>query len=348
MLRRPFVVLVLALSVARPLAAQSKPLVTPKDYGKWETLGASRLSPNGNWLAHGLTRVNDENELRIRGGARDTTITLAYGTQPAYSADSRWVAYLVGVSPKERDRLTKDKKPVHTAFGARNLATGDTIAVSDVSAFSFSADGKFIAMTKYAAEGKKTSDVLVQSLAAGTRLVFNNVGEQAWAPAAALLAFTLTVDGGAGNGAQLFDGTTGAVRVLDASSSIYRGLAWRLASTDLAVLRSHVTKDCADTAHTVLAWANVNAANAMPRLLDATDASIAPAGLRITDYRRPTWSKDGSALYVGLRRTTSARARCRSAEEERRQSLGRGDLAHERRARDPRRAERRTAERRAA
>ena len=95
------------------------------------------------------------------------------------------------------------------------------------------------------------------------------------------------------------------MRVLDASSSIYRGLAWRLASTDLAVLRSHVTKDFADTAHTVLAWANVNAANAMPRLLDATDASIARAGLRITDYRRPTWSKDGSALYVGLRRTTS-------------------------------------------
>ncbi len=301
MLRRPFVALALALSVARPLAAQPKPLVTPKDYGKWETLGASRLSPNGNWLAYGLTRVNDENELRIRGGARDTMITVAYGTQPAYSADSRWVAYLVGVAPKERDRLTKDKKPVHTAFGARNLATGDSIAVSDVSAFSFSADGTFIAMTKYAAEGKKTSDVLVQSLATGTRLVFNNVGEQAWAPVASLLAFTLTVDGGAGNGAQLFDGTMGAVRVLDASSSIYRGLAWRVASTDLAVLRSHVTKEFADTAHTILAWANVNAANVTPRRLDATDASIAPAGLRITDYRRPSWSKDGSSLYIGLR-----------------------------------------------
>ena len=290
---------VLSALFACSLVAQSKPLVTPKDYGKWETLGAARFSPNGAWLAYGIARVNEENDLRIRGGARDTTIIAAYGTQPAYSADSRWVGYLVTVAPKERDRLVKDKKPVHTSFAARNLTTGDTMSVSDVSAFTFSADGKFVALTKYAAEGKKTNDVLVQALATGTRLVFNNVSEQAWSPSAALLAFALTVDGGTGNGVQLYDGATGTVRVLDASSSVYRALSWRAQSMDLAVLRSRADKDFADTTHSVLAWTNASAPTSTPRVFDATGA---PPGLRIADYRRPSWSKDGTVLYIGLRK----------------------------------------------
>src|SRR5690349_16627537 len=56
--------------------AQSKPLITPKDYGKWELLGQPRLSPKGDWVAVNVNRVDEENELRIRGGAKDTTITV--------------------------------------------------------------------------------------------------------------------------------------------------------------------------------------------------------------------------------------------------------------------------------
>ena len=116
------------------LGAQPKPTLTPKDLGKWESLGAVRLSPNGVWMSYALTRGNDENDLRLRGGTRDTTVSIPYGLSPAFSADSRWLASLVGVAPKERERLTKEKKPVHTAFALRNLTTGETIAIADVSA----------------------------------------------------------------------------------------------------------------------------------------------------------------------------------------------------------------------
>src|SRR5437762_14258664 len=98
--------LIVASIVAVPVArAQSKPLITPKDYGKWELLGASRLSPRGEWVAVGVNRVSEENELRIRGGPRDTTIVVAYGTAQAFSADGRCIAYAIGVPPKEREKL---------------------------------------------------------------------------------------------------------------------------------------------------------------------------------------------------------------------------------------------------
>lgn len=285
---------------APALKPGEKPLVTPKDFGKWESLGAARLSANGQWIAVGISRGNEENELRIRGGARDTTIVVPYGSAPSFSPDSRWVSYLVGVSPKERDRLTKDKKPVHTGIAVRDLVSGETATLSDVASFSLSGDGRFIAMTRYASEGKRVQDVVVQELATGTRLVFSSVAEQAWADARALLAFTITVDGGTGNSVQLFDGSTSTVRVLESSASIYRGLAWRPKSTDLAVLRTRVDKEFSDTAHAVLAWRSVTSASTTLRALDA-DASATPRGLRVADYRRPTWSKDGAALYLGLR-----------------------------------------------
>ena len=112
-----------ASSIPAILAAQGKPLITPKDYGKWELLGASRLSPRGDWVAAPIARVSEENELRIRAVARDTTIVVPFGIGALFSPDDKWVAYSITVSPKERERLTKEKKPVHNSFEARNLAT---------------------------------------------------------------------------------------------------------------------------------------------------------------------------------------------------------------------------------
>ncbi|MDX1492912.1 MAG: hypothetical protein R3253_02470, partial [Longimicrobiales bacterium] len=50
---------------ASSLAAQEKPTLTEDDYGKWERLGSATISPDGQWLAVAISRVNDENELRI-------------------------------------------------------------------------------------------------------------------------------------------------------------------------------------------------------------------------------------------------------------------------------------------
>jgi len=291
------------LSLPSTLLAQAKPLITPKDYGKWEQLGAARLSPRGDWVAVPVARVSEENELRIRGVSRDTTIVVAYGTNAVFSPDSRWVAYAIGVSPKERERLTKDKKPVRNAFEARNLATGATISVSDVSAFAFSPDGRFVSMTRYPAEGKKTSEVLVQDLVNNVRLTFSNVSDQAWADASSLLALAIDTDGGVGNAVEVYDGRSGAMRVLESSNSQYRALAWRPKSTDLAVLRTNVDKAYKDTAHVLLGWTNVGAAEAASLRLDPV-AGVAgfPTGTRIADYRRPSWSRDGRIIYFGIRK----------------------------------------------
>ena len=302
MYRRLISIALISASCAAPLAAQTKPFVMAQDLGKWESLGAMRLSPDASWLAYAIVRGNEENELRLRSGARDSTIVLPYGSNASFTADSRWLAYLVGIPPRERDQLLKDKKPVRTAFALRNLGTGETISIADVTTFSFNKSGGFVAVSKYPAEGKKTVEILVLELATGTRWTFSNVVEHAWSETKPMLAFTVMVDAGAGNGIQLFDGATGTTRVLESSANVYRAVAWRPRSDDLAVLRSSVQKEFTDTAHVILAWAAASVASSKPRVLDASIAPGFPTGMRVADYRRPTWSRDGRTLYFGVRR----------------------------------------------
>ncbi|MCC6243910.1 MAG: S9 family peptidase [Gemmatimonadaceae bacterium] len=281
--------------------AQERPVLSAADLARWESLGASRLSPDGAWLVYSIARGNEENELRLRSGVKDSTIVLANGLTPAFSADSRWLVHLVGVSPKERDRLVKEKKPVRNSLAVRNLTTGEVINIADVSSYVLAPSGGFVAVSRYPADGKRTSDVLVLDLARGTRLSFSNVLEHAWSESKPLLAMTISVDGATGNGVHVFDGASGSVRVLDATPSLYRAISWRPKSDDLAVLRTNVVKEFVDTAHVVLAWSTVGAANASMMQLDANSASAFPKGVSISDARRPTWSADGRMVYVGVR-----------------------------------------------
>ena len=311
---RKSVALLIASVVAIPVAAQSKPLLTPKDYGKWEVLGATRLSPRGDWTASAVSRVNEENELRLRGGPRDTTIVVANGLAGAFSANNRWAAYSIGVPPKERDRLTREKKPVHNSLEVRDLATGRTFSVSDIVGANFSPDGKFIAMSRYPAEGKKTSEVLVEDLANATRMSFANVGEQAWADGGSTLALAIDTEGGAGNAVEVYDPATGSIHVLESvAGSQYRGLAWRPRSTDLVVLRSLVEKGFKDTANALIAWNGIGGTEVTATRLNT---ELIPQGTRISDARRPVWSRDGHYVYFGVRKREPIDSVKKGAEKE--------------------------------
>jgi dipeptidyl aminopeptidase/acylaminoacyl peptidase len=280
-------------------SAQDKPVVTNKDLAKWESLGQNRLSPDGAWLMWSITRGDQDGALHVRGGARDTHLTIPFGQSAAFSNDSRWFAYLVGVSTAERERLTKEKKPIRTSFVVRNLLTGDTTAIADVSSFSFAPTGGYVSVTRYQADDKKrVNDILVLDLAGGTRHSLGNVGEQAWSDIKPLLAVAITVD--AGNSVQIFDGSTGSVRILESTPSIYRALAWRPKSDAIAVLRTNVSKEYSDTAHTLLTWADAGTPENDVRVLDPEKAAGFPPKMRISEHRRPSWSEDGRTIYLGL------------------------------------------------
>lgn len=298
--------LTLALWVILALPAWSQSPITPADYGKWESPGAASLSPNGRWLAYGVTRVNEENELRLRPLDRDTAFAVPNGTGATFSADSRWVAYVIGVSPATRERLERERKPVRTALGIRELATGRTDSIGEIASFRFSADGRFIAMRRYPAEGKRVAELIVQSLATGARMTFGSVGDFAWTDRRPVLAVTIETEGGTGNAVQVYDAMTQVVRVVESSGSVYRGLAWRKKSEDLAVLRTVADQGFRDTTHTLLAFLNAPGASPTKREMNPATTAGFTAGMRVADARRPEWTDDGATIFFGLRAREAA------------------------------------------
>ena len=294
-------------------AAKTVP-VAAADYGKWQTLGATALSDDGRWLAVPTTRVDGTASLdvvRVAAGPAPPPayLTVAEGRAAAFSADSHWAAYRIGVSETEREKLQDDKKPVRDKLGLVRLdpavAKPEPVVVPDVTRFSFAPSAPYLAMLRYAPEGSKrtAADLLVRSLATGAVTSFGNVSDFAWQDEGRLLAFTIDAEGKAGNGVQVFDPQTGLLRLLDSGDAIFTGLAWREKDDDLACYRSRADEGFEGDTQVVLAWRDLAASGAAAPVMTsydhAADKSF-PAASRVVTFRRLQWAKDGRALYFGI------------------------------------------------
>ncbi len=296
-----------AIPATHAQSTNAKQPITSADYGQWENLGNGTLSHDGRWLAYPINRVNEENELRVRWLDGDETIVVPYGKQPAFSDDSRWLAYGIGISVKEREELEKQKKPIRDKLGLRNLLTGDSLAIEDVASFSFSDDGAYLAMRRYPpADGgereHKGVDVVVRTLATGAETNFGNVAEYSWQEAGSLLAYVVDAEGQAGNGVHVFDPVTGLLRTLDSKSTRYTGLKWREETDDLAVLRLRPGgEEYEDSTHVILAWRGLSGRAPRASTFDPDSTGTFPADTRIVDYRPLTWSDDGRVVFFGIK-----------------------------------------------
>ena len=314
--------LLVGLGLTVALGAQTKPPVPPAEYGQFETLvpvpNHGGLSPDGKWLAYGINRANRRNELRIVNVATGATTVAAFGAQPAFAADSRWVAYSIGLPEAQQDKLRKDKKPIHNKLGLLDLSSGQTTTVDGIESFAFNAGGSYLAMRRYAPEKKDappadgaapaadTDDtpqgatLVVRHLATLRDTTLGNVAEFAWQDKGRLLAITISAEEKTGNAVQLFDPDTSALRVLDSSSSIYSALAWRKDAGDLAVLKSKSDDRRDGPTQIALAWTHLAEPSEAKRTYDPAADSAFPAGMRTVAFRKPSWSDDGAIVFLGI------------------------------------------------
>ncbi|MYH10488.1 MAG: S9 family peptidase, partial [Gemmatimonadales bacterium] len=300
----------LALTLALTLAflpsradAQDKPTLGADDYDQWERLGQASLSPDGLWLAVVVRRVDETSELRVHRTDSDSVVVVAEGARPGFGADGSWLAYAIGVSPDERDRLRERGDPVRNGAGLLNLRTGEMEEIEAMQSFSFSADGRYLALRRYGSAESESdgADVLVRDLTQGGSMSFGNVSAFAWQEDGSLLAMTVDAEDRVGNGVRLYDPESGRIRSLDAGEATYRELSWREDAPDLAVLKTFDDEAYEDTAHVALAWRGLDSGTPAAFTLDPRVPSELPAGTRIVEHRTPVWSDDGATLFLGTR-----------------------------------------------
>jgi dipeptidyl aminopeptidase/acylaminoacyl peptidase len=300
------------------LAAQgaAKPTVPPAEWTKWETPAAGDLSPDGNWVAYEVRRVNGNNELRYRTAAGGAEQIVPRATTPQFTRDSRWLAYVIapdtgggaggrggrgggggrgGAAP-----AAGAAEAARNKIGIVDLNGGSTIAFEDVQSFALSKNGAHVALRRYRPAGAtRGADLVVRDLGKGTQVTFGNVADFSWSDEGALLGMTMDVEGRTGNGVQVLDASTGALRSLDAGDHDYIGLTWRAKSADLAVFRSRADSMFVDTSYAVVAWKNAGAAQPSRAQYDFTSDASFPGGMRVASYRALQWSADGNTLIFG-------------------------------------------------
>ena len=313
--------------------ARQKRMLQPEDYGQWEQLSTqpTPLSPDGKWLVYGIVRSNRQNELRVQPSDGGEAVVIPFGERPTFTDDSKWLAYLIGFSEEQEAKLRKEKKPLHKQLGLLELATGKKTTVDGIESFALAPTGTHIAMRRYGAEregggagsgstpgGANAETVqpgtalVIRELATGRDTTFASVSDLAWQDEGSLLAFAVTVEGGVGNGLQLFDASTSSVRALDSSSAVYTQLTWRKESASLAVLRSTTNDDRVGPSQLVLVWPDVAKQVDTRSTLDASKAGLAP-DLRVVRFFRPRWSEDGTFIYVGVAPWLTKPARSKDA-----------------------------------
>jgi dipeptidyl aminopeptidase/acylaminoacyl peptidase len=166
------------VSYAWPSAqAPAKKALAIDDYTKWRGIAGQELSPDGKWLAYTLQGANttpaeSKPVLHLLDLETDHEVTVADATEPAFSADSKWLAYQVDPFAAQRARAARGGSggtgtgetpggqspppqpgaasqtvggragvtPVvpPRRFELRNLATGDVRSWQDIGTFAFS------------------------------------------------------------------------------------------------------------------------------------------------------------------------------------------------------------------
>jgi hypothetical protein len=294
--------LVLSVVASTPAFGQQKPTLQPEDYGRFETAGFAQLSANGQWLAVPVSRVNEENELRLVRTDSDSVVIVAYGSQAAFSKDGMWAAYTIGLSEKDRKAAEKASKPVRSKVGLLNLTTGEVTTLDDLASFSFSGDGRFIAMKGYAAKDQKHKgvDLVVRDLATGVNTTFGNVAEFEWKDDGALLAFTIDAETKAGNGLKTYDPASGVMKTLESDTTTYKGLTWRDDADELAAFRVHTSEDWEGETHAIVRWAGLATRTPVRSEFDPMTMTGFPAATRIVDFRSLSWTDDGKYVLFGV------------------------------------------------
>jgi dienelactone hydrolase len=312
----------LPLAIAFTLVTQAAPAPpAPGDFGQWERLATvgdrGGLSPDGRWLVYGINRTNGDNEIRVTALPDGSSKVVAFGAQPVFSSDSKWLAVSVGYSEAQQDKMRKDKKPVRRKLSLVNLAAGDVTALDSIESFAFSPDGKHLLMRHYAPERSPARGepdpaaamdpedtpgvtAVIRDLATGRDTTFGNVADASWQTKGPLLALAIAAEERAGNGVQIYDPSSGTLRVLDSAPARYLGLGWRKDADDLVVLKSKADSARDGATYDVLAWTGVGTPAERRRHYDPSADTTLGGSRRVVAFRRPAWSDDGRTIFLGV------------------------------------------------
>ncbi len=297
--------LLLLILCGTSLLAQQKKNLTPDEYGKWQNIGASELSPDGQWISYQIQVQEDNDTLYVINRSSGKTYKLEFAAAPEFSKDNQWMAYRIGLPFKEAEKLRDQGKPIEYKMGMLNLETGKKESVQNVSRFGFSRDGKFLAA--YLAPPKENKDkgsvLLLKNMSDNTTHTIGNVTEYAFNKKSNLLAYLVESANTAGNSAELFNLTTYAVKVIASDTLKFSKLAWQKEGDGLSFFKTFKKEDFEEENAMVYCYTNLDKTPSL-NVFDPLTAAGFPKNMRVFNGSVTRLSDDMQALFFGIKSWT--------------------------------------------
>ncbi len=311
---RPVALIVFLAAFVGSLSAQEKPAINVDDYGPWKRINSAAISSDGVWMSYGYDRIEGEDTLYVAELDGTERYVIPRGLAPAFSRDSRWVAYQIAPPEREGGGEAESPRggqaPGQRGGGGqgrnlvlRNLASGDSLTFGDVASFSFPENSGVFLVRKRGAGGDADydgADLVVHDLATGTSLNLGNVSESAVNDPGTHLAYLVDAAGDAGNGFYLLDFGTNRIHALDSHQATYGELTWNENGDALAALRGEVPEEEVQRENTLIVLRGLQAPFT-PSTLEAGGVGGVPEGFVISELAGLNWSDDSERIFVGIK-----------------------------------------------
>ena len=229
MLKKILFTLVLIFQFFVILNAQQKKTLTIDEYGKWQSIGASEISPNGQWIAYQITVAEDNDTLYVTNRSANKVYKLEFSGSPEFSKDNKWVAFRIAIPFKEAEKLRDQSKPIEYKMGLLNLETGKKEIIQNINRFGFSRNGKFLAVYLNAPKENKDKGnvLLLKNLIDGSTHTIGNVTEYLFNKKSDYLAYIVESANISGNSVELLNLNNYTLKVITSDTLKFSKLIWQ-------------------------------------------------------------------------------------------------------------------------
>lgn len=298
--------LIIVCCITGGVQAQQKKTLPIEDYGKWQSIGATDLSPNGEWVAYQLLVQANNDSLFVINRHNGKSYKLEFASAPEFSKDNKWLAYRIGLPFKDAEKLRDQGKPIEYKMGLLNLETGKKESVQNISRFGFSRNGKFLAV--YLAAPKENKDkgsvLLVKNLSDNTTRTIGNVTDYAFNKKSDFLAYIVESANIAGNSVELFNLNHYTLKVVASDTLKFAKLTWQKEGDALSFFKTFKKDGHEEENAMVYSYTDLYKTASL-KIFDPTASASFPKNMRIYNASTLRISDDMSAVFFGLKTWTT-------------------------------------------